>query len=636
MEQKYKITIELFDQLIILDPISVHKIIDTVTQYNVVTFHNICINKITHEKVESLIRYYISDGHTNNLRANLLYPMICFNSDTGDSCPDASASKMLPHGGILKYNICENVNYHKLEEILLNHVGSYYAARHEKGNIKKISANLYGLISIFKRVSNLIDFIILLSSNSIVNLDPNFDEMDPRCLRPVLIKGKEFDMTTCDKTTPLNELDHYRIYLMRMLKEYLTFSIKYNIIKLTPVDLPIIKTNIDDFNNIIGVCKNGNVSDIALQNINNYAKISTLIHSNIKLYLKKLNRDGTSEKDMEFREIFDSVLADKTRMFNINGNIMTYQLYSWNAECKVPHEKQTGGDNNYKQLYKNYKLRYLNLIGGSIDVNAIYDIEYIHNNVYFETESIDDKKTTITFYNKDNDNTEYIDVIRLNPYSTRNYRNLQLPQIILNPTIYNEHIIRTIIEQHKNKKAKIHFITEGGTTSKIELKDKNNLIAGIMITATYENLHNIELFNKMCMELSKNTAEIILYRYEYANYAQVKTLIDYIKQFGSFKKPYPMPFSTTFNLNNNSIKTTMWYKYRLLYKITVAPNTPMLAIGGDDDEIALCSGYLIIKKISKYSYHSTDNEFEKIRIVIEADYIFDPNVLDEMEINPLA
>jgi len=57
------------------------------------------------------ILYYISDGRTNNLRANVLYPFWCLNdvSGYGEDCPRASTS-ILSEWGLFKIQLFNNMN----------------------------------------------------------------------------------------------------------------------------------------------------------------------------------------------------------------------------------------------------------------------------------------------------------------------------------------------------------------------------------------------------------------------------------------------------------------------------------------------------------------------------------------------
>ena len=70
-------------------------------------------------EIESKIPYYISDGGTNKLRANMLYPFMCYsNMNEVENCPFNITRTRPPSYGysslLLKYNM---YNFGKLSKI---------------------------------------------------------------------------------------------------------------------------------------------------------------------------------------------------------------------------------------------------------------------------------------------------------------------------------------------------------------------------------------------------------------------------------------------------------------------------------------------------------------------------------------
>jgi hypothetical protein len=67
------------------------------------------------QQIEAYIPYYISDGHTNKLRANMLYPFFCFN-DLNGICPN---TKDGGHRGLLyKLSTTENLNLKAMNDYI--------------------------------------------------------------------------------------------------------------------------------------------------------------------------------------------------------------------------------------------------------------------------------------------------------------------------------------------------------------------------------------------------------------------------------------------------------------------------------------------------------------------------------------
>ena len=79
---------------------------------------------VTETKIAKL-PYYVSDGYTNHLRANMLYPFFCFNDyDStskieGADCPNKTNTDYgvpLPQWGLYKANMFRNINFTTLSE----------------------------------------------------------------------------------------------------------------------------------------------------------------------------------------------------------------------------------------------------------------------------------------------------------------------------------------------------------------------------------------------------------------------------------------------------------------------------------------------------------------------------------------
>ena len=118
---------------IIMTPANFYKISDHDVKY-VVIYNLKFING--DQEIESQIPYYISNGATNKLRANMLYPFMCYSSiNEVEHCPynESRRTRGNPYTGLLlKYIIGANINIDKLEEDLLKTFLGIYSDLHEE------------------------------------------------------------------------------------------------------------------------------------------------------------------------------------------------------------------------------------------------------------------------------------------------------------------------------------------------------------------------------------------------------------------------------------------------------------------------------------------------------------------------
>ena len=98
------------------------------------------------------IPYYISDGQTNHLRANMIFPFICINevNKGRDVCP---YSDKWAWGLLYKYNKCTNLEFKKFPN-------TDYRYDYNDKEAGKYSIELE---SVMPRLTNLLDFILSLS-----------------------------------------------------------------------------------------------------------------------------------------------------------------------------------------------------------------------------------------------------------------------------------------------------------------------------------------------------------------------------------------------------------------------------------------------------------------------------------------
>jgi hypothetical protein len=250
------------------------------------------INSENGDETEALIPYYISDGATNDLRANLILPFVCINENdkTRCSCFYSPSTKGLKY----KYNICNNLNF--------EHVyNTYYPIKDPiEDRIKYSKTDITGLGSVLPRITNLLDFIIAISSSDKIDNKSNIYNL--LSFRPLKEKQIEWnyddDVISIEPSSKkLTIEDNFREFLVG----YLTFF-KNKIKPLISTEqcyVIINKIDIKNFNSIYPICENNQVTPDSQLNFVKYIRISIKFfeefkrkidissqHTNIKAILK--------------------------------------------------------------------------------------------------------------------------------------------------------------------------------------------------------------------------------------------------------------------------------------------------------------------------------------------------------------
>lgn len=289
-----------------MEPVAFYEITDHSVKY-VVMYRLRFISSSTGSKtesIESFIPYYVSDGATNKLRANMLYPFMCYSSIShADSCPynidrkgDQSHFPVL-----LKYNILDNLNIDALESELFATFSTLFpdlpleiAALGEKIRIP-LNKNDRGhdLISVLQRITNLADFLVCISSDSIRHFNAGTErqaiENGKYCpLSPVQtddgsdytnlsIFGKQGLYMTKTATgldnasSPFNK--HFRMSILATLNKLYRLFFHNGIMTVIPSEFVPQRITVTDFNEIANVCNKPS----AKINLKNYKIISNAI-----------------------------------------------------------------------------------------------------------------------------------------------------------------------------------------------------------------------------------------------------------------------------------------------------------------------------------------------------------------------
>jgi hypothetical protein len=347
----FKITIKLENYNFEFVPTKLYLLIDT-TNYVACNYNLKMTNNKTSEVTESNIPYYISNGKTNQLRANLLFPFMCFNEEvTKDVCPYTHSGN-LSQGGLIKYELVNTLNTNKIANSINSKLESNYL-----DTLKKTSlSETISILSVLGRINNLLDFLICINNNNIIN----YDEKNIMKYHPIIENDNdELDMSKREDLALYSYLfDKYKTYLLQILQKYIINIRKLDFFKFELVDISIDKENIitkpffNKYKNVPNICKNHRVNEESIKNINDYGKISLQLGIEIEQNLKnKMTKYTESNKAFglppdniifikEFIELFEDPLILKDRL-------LENQILRWRARC-------------YKKYLK-YKTKYIQL-----------------------------------------------------------------------------------------------------------------------------------------------------------------------------------------------------------------------------------------------------------------------------------
>ena len=240
----YKFTFSFQDSTFSFIPINFYYVTATpsgnrrhLSKPYLVFIYQITMSRRDNSDVTCIVPYYISDGHTNQLRANLLFPFACFNDlETGVFCPFKGAGAF---GMLYKHTPAINL------ELNLNHPEGYPIEQDQEQTI--------GLSSVLRRIENLLDFIICIGSSDFIR--ENIEETDLYTFRPV-IGHSSLDKYNMNMIEILSEHSTYKVYRKNII-EYLAQyrnALAETGIELQPCYVIINKIDMKEFNIKYRVC----------------------------------------------------------------------------------------------------------------------------------------------------------------------------------------------------------------------------------------------------------------------------------------------------------------------------------------------------------------------------------------------
>jgi hypothetical protein len=360
----YKITIELENYSFVFTPTKLYLLIDNNSGNYVTCIYNLkMINNTNKEIIESNIPYYISNGHTNKLRANLLFPFICFNEENSKyECPYHNNNK-LANGGLFKYDFIRILDM----ESINNSIKSKIPANKLKLLIDRSKEEIIGLSSVITRITNILDFLICINNKNVIN----YEEKNIKYYHIIYETNEELNMT---KETEYRDdaEDLYKKNILSFLKKYIINIKKLPFFKSELINILIEKENIvtksyfNKFLNSPQICKYHSINIQSELNVLNFTNISLNLGTEIKNKLhflfetakSKLEKNNINllflfenEKSKMEREmnnfIEDFILLFKDHIEVHKDKIMSRIISSWDARC-------------YKKYLK-YKQKYLQL-----------------------------------------------------------------------------------------------------------------------------------------------------------------------------------------------------------------------------------------------------------------------------------
>lgn len=277
----------------------------------------VAIYELLYNNVKCQIPYYLSDGKTNGIRGDFLFPFMCYQNPNNIDCPRYDEISKTP-SRLIKYQYCKNIDLSKENTKIINSLNKSNAGLNE---FYRKNTDV-GLGSFLSRLENLLDLIIGIIGNS------KLDKYDVNLTEKEFIPYIEDVNDNLEKFIKLYNDNHYKLsdagyytywydkywknkddsqkkYILRKFKNKLvSFPSEYRqkIIKLMIVLkkelLNLLNTNIiildnyknlydlntisvNDFNEKIKICLNGSINSNMEINYELYKKISDQFYINV-------------------------------------------------------------------------------------------------------------------------------------------------------------------------------------------------------------------------------------------------------------------------------------------------------------------------------------------------------------------
>jgi len=345
-----KITINHNNSTFIIEPKQLFYVYSNEKLFKIVVMFN--ISMITDDNIISCnIPYYMSDGHTNYFRANMLYPFNLFNN-IKNPWTHSYVENML-----IKTSLVKNINMELFNEYILNETRKNLIELEKTSEeadelITKIKNSEMRLISILSRINNLLDFLIAINVELIIN-----DEIiDNNIFRPNYIEGIEryIGINEIAKYSNRKDIgiedDLFRKHLYLFLNSYAKKFIEASLYTLEKIILEPQDISIIDFNNMLNFCNpiRRQISPETQEKYDKYVILSRFIYD---IFTQKLVGQDIGKFN---RTLFES------EIITLDNNLLLFHA-SCREEFKCDSDDETYG--GYKKKY--LKLKNINKqIGG--------------------------------------------------------------------------------------------------------------------------------------------------------------------------------------------------------------------------------------------------------------------------------
>jgi len=264
---------------------------------------------------KATIPYYVSNGPTNRLNADMLFPFMCFTDRKNKDpiCPHSlfrpGETSNLADFGLMKYSATKNMD----TEAIVVSVNQNYLQKYSQVGIDELTSlsgrHTRGITSIFVRIQNVLDFIISCSSQKLVDYKTDYTEEQLNAFIP-------------DGPSPIYQrvLQYekaYRRCVLDKLHDMIQALKATHLVTFTPKMMTIEKKTYDEFNSHINICQNQNPTQRAQTNVHTYKIISNELYqlvyafnSSTGLFPYLLPMDRVIQlKDNELNETMDSWYA---------------------------------------------------------------------------------------------------------------------------------------------------------------------------------------------------------------------------------------------------------------------------------------------------------------------------------------
>jgi hypothetical protein len=380
---------------ITMTPVKFYEIADHHVKY--IVMYHLKFTAPGRTDVEATIPYYVSDGTTNKLRANMLYPFMCYSSmSQASDCPYNMTRNQSQFVNILlKYSIIANIDIDALERSLFDIFLRTFSNPEEKEEREQLRIKLIvpsnkdsrgnDLISVLQRITNLIDFLICISCDSVrkftiderpaiergkycplsqVQMDAGVDYADLSISgeqRKYAYKNYRNITVNDDARSPFNA--HFRLAILATLHTYYQSFVHSGIVQMTQTEFTPEPRTVAEFNKIAGACN----KRVTQTNIKNYKIIS--IKAGVMTAATTASHEGMS--------LLHSVL--KITSFTSDEEINEDALYNHilNSQSCVSERAQIGKKNVYEMTEDEMKREidsYSDFVGSEtimVDVKTI-------------------------------------------------------------------------------------------------------------------------------------------------------------------------------------------------------------------------------------------------------------------------